>query len=220
MDFRNYGVKIMGGYQFEHLAEQENMLNSNLGRDGFLSPGHNSAYYDLATKKYYLIHHTRFVFRGEEHQVRVRELFINEDGWLIASPFRYDAGTIRTFNTRQLSGQWKIINHGRDNNTTAHPSQLYTFNGNGTITGSGNGTLTTENCCPADSLEFHGGGTGTSWELKSDGKTAHIRLDGKLYKGVFLRCYDEYHAVWVYAFTAMSEDGIALWGATLGVPQA
>jgi arabinan endo-1,5-alpha-L-arabinosidase len=197
MDFSNYGVKIMGGYQFAHLADQENNLKIYSGRDGFLSPGHNSAFYDPETKKYYLIHHTRFVNRGEEHQVRVREMFVNEDGWLVASPFRYDGGTVRTFNAKQLSGHWKIINHGQDNNTTAHISRSYTFNRNGTITGSGKG----------------------SWELKSDEKTAQIRLDGKLYKGLFLRCYDEYHAVWVYAFTAMSEDGTALWGATLGIPQ-
>jgi arabinan endo-1,5-alpha-L-arabinosidase len=193
--FGNYGVKIMGGYHFVHQAEQEPMLNNHTGKDGFLSPGHNSAYYDPETMKYYLIYHTRFVYRGEEHQVRVREMFVNEDGWLIASPFRYDAGTMRTFNAKQLSGKWKIINHGTDNNTSAHESQSYTFNKNGTITGSGKG----------------------KWELKPDEKTAHIMLDGKLYKGLFLRCYDEYHSMWVYAFTAMSEDGIALWGTTMGI---
>jgi len=200
MDFRNYGVKIQGGYQFAQ-ETGENALNSNIGVDGFLSPGHNSAYYDSATGKYFLIHHTRFVGRGETHQVRVREMFVNEDGWLVAAPFRYDAGTIRSFSVKQLSSGgnsgWKILSHAQDNNTTVsgHTSQSYTFNENGTITGTGTGT----------------------WELKPDGKTAYITLDGKLYKGVFLRCYDEYHAVWVYAFTAMSSDGIALWGATRGV---
>jgi len=198
MDFRNYGVKIMGGYQFAHTAGENALVSTRLGKDGFLSPGHNSAYYDSAAGKYFLIHHTRFVNSGESHSVRVREMFVNEDGWLIAAPFRYDGGTIRTFNARQLSRDWKILSHGQDNNTSiaGHTSQIYTFNEDGTITGAGTGT----------------------WELKADGKTAHITLDDKLYKGVFLRCYDEYHSVWVYAFTAMSSDGIALWGATRGVP--
>jgi len=202
-NFRNFGVKIMGGYQFEHLPD-ENALSNAIGRNGFLSPGHNSAYYDPVSKKYFLIHHTRFVNSSpivEAHEVRVREMFVNEDGWLIAAPFRYDGGTIRTFNINQLRGTWKIINHGRDINSSGlgesayHVSQTYTFNTNGTIAGPQSGT----------------------WELKSDGKTAHITLGGKLYKGVFLRCWDEYHSVWVYAFTALSGDGIALWGATPGV---
>jgi len=196
--FTGYGVKVMGGYQFAQVSG-ENSLNSNRGSAGFLSPGHNSAYYDPVAGKYFLIHHTRFVNEGERHHVRVREMFVNEDGWLVAAPFRYDGGTVRAFTTTQLSRDWKILSHGRDNNTTisGHTSQNYFFNENGTITGAGTGT----------------------WTLGSDKKTARIYLNGKLYKGVFLRCYDEYHSVWVYAFTAMSSDGIALWGATRGVPQ-
>jgi len=190
-NYTTSGVKIMGGYQFAQISGETAVANK-LGKDGFLSPGHNSALYDAATGKYFLIHHQRFVGRGEEHAVRVREMFVNEDGWLVAAPFRYDAGTIRTFNAKQLAGTWKIINHGNDINTTVHASEVYAFNENGNITGAGTGT----------------------WELGADGKTAHITVGGKLYKGVFLRSYDEYHSAWVYAFTALSSDGIALWGAT------
>ena len=193
-NWKNSGVKIMGGYQFAQVTG-ENALVNRIGRNGFLSPGHNSAYYDSATRKYFLIHHTRFVGEGEGHAVRVREMFVNEDGWLVAAPFRYDAGTIRTFNTKQLAGIWKILGHEQDINTTVHNSSSYTFNENGSITGTASGT----------------------WTLGADGKTAHITLGGKQYKGVFLRSYDEYHSVWVYAFTALSSDGFALWGATPGV---
>jgi len=169
-------------------------VNNNIGKDGFLSPGHNSAYYDPATKKYFLIHHTRFVGRGEEHQVRVREMFVNEDGWLVAAPFRYDGGTVRAFSKKLLAGQWKILEHGRDNNKTVdgHTSKPYTLNADGTISGTGTGT----------------------WELGSDSKTVHINIGNVLYKGVFLRSYDEYHAAWVNAFTAMSSQGMAIWGTT------
>jgi arabinan endo-1,5-alpha-L-arabinosidase len=197
MDFRNYGIKIIGSYHFEHLIE-ENTLTDAIGKDGFLSPGHNSAYYDPDTKRYFIFHHTRFVGRDEdEHQVRVREMFLNEGGWLITAPFRYDGGTVRNFNTKQLEGIWKILSHEQDDNreTAFHKSQIYTFLSNGTITGPQTGT----------------------WELKPDGKTACITLGGKLYKGVFLRCYDEYHSVWVYAFTALSNNGITLWGVTRGI---
>ena len=199
MDFRNYGVKIMGGYHFAQMTG-ENQRSNSVGSSGFLSPGHNSAYYDEAAGKYFLIFHTRFVSspQTEGHQVRVHEMFVNEDDWLVAAPFRYDNGKIRSFNSAQLEGTWKIISHGKDDNKAAayHASQSYVFNADGSITGAGSGT----------------------WELRDDKKTAYITLDKKLYKGFFLRCYDEYHAVWVYAFTAMSDDGLALWGATLGVP--
>ena len=190
-NWRSSGVKIMGGYQFAQM-EGEKAVANRIGKDGFLSPGHNSAYYDAETGKYFLIHHTRFVGQGEGHAVRVREMFVNEDGWLVASPFRYDAGTIRTFNAKQLAGTWKMLNHEQDINTTPHISESYVFNENGSITGAATGT----------------------WALGADGKTAHITLGGKLYKGVFLRSYDEYHSAWVYSFTALSSDGIALWGAT------
>jgi arabinan endo-1,5-alpha-L-arabinosidase len=192
-DFRKYGVKIMGGYQFAHLEGEKGTKTT-----GYRAPGHNSACYEEATGKYYLIHHTRFVGGKnniyEAHEVRVRELFLTEDNWLATSPFRYDAGTVRTFTATQLAGTWKIINHARDVNTTEHTSQTYRFLTNGTISN-------------------EGGTTAGTWELGSDGKTAHITIGGVLYKGVFLRCYDEDNTMWVQAFTALSDTGIALWGA-------
>ena len=117
---------------------------------------------------------------------------MTEDGWPAASPFHYDGGTVRSFTTRQLTGSWKLLNHGKDTNITPHESELFQFRGNGTI---------------------RGGKTRGTWELGSDGKTAHITVDGVLYKGVFLRCWDDDHGMWVQAFTALSDDGTALWGA-------
>jgi arabinan endo-1,5-alpha-L-arabinosidase len=192
-DFRNYGVKIIGGYQFTHLEGEKGTKTT-----GYRAPGHNSAWYDADTGKYYLIHHTRFVGGKnnvyEAHEVRVRELFLTEDNWLAASPFRYDAGTVRVFTAPQLAGTWKIINHARDVNTTEHTSRTYRFLANGTI-----------------SNEV--GAEAGSWALGSDGKTASITIGGVLYKGVFLRCWDEDNTVWIQAFTALSNTGIALWGA-------
>ncbi len=196
MYFAKYGVKIFGGYYFQQLTGENSLPPAGtFGRDGFLSTGHNSALYDAETGKYFLVHHTRTVTGGEWHQVRVHELFVNEDGWLVAAPFRYDGGAVRAFVKEQLARDWKIINHGNDVSKTAKQSQNYTFHANGTITGAGTGT----------------------WELLPDHKTAHITLGNKLYKGRFLRSWDEYHNVWVYAFTALSGDGISLWGATRGV---
>lgn len=67
-----YGVKLMGDYTFE---------TENEKGTGYVSPDHNSAYYDEKTGRSYLIFHTRFPGRGEEHEVRVHKLFMNKDGW-------------------------------------------------------------------------------------------------------------------------------------------
>jgi arabinan endo-1,5-alpha-L-arabinosidase len=184
----NYGVKIMGGYKFENSYG----VSSTAGT-GYLSPGHNSVYYNQITGQYFLIYHQRFAGSGEYHEVRVCEMFINEDGWFVAAPFRYDGGKLRNFTSKNLSGTWALLNHGKENNTAPVQSAEYLFLKNGKITGPN-------------------GSRGT-WELGSDGKTAHITVDGVLYKGVFLRCYDEDRKKWVQAFTALSADGIALWGA-------
>jgi len=183
-----YGIKIMGSYKFRRVGGE-----TSLGSTGYLAPGHNSAYYDPSTGRYFLVYHQRFEGRGEYHEVRVSEMFVNEDGWLIAAPFRYDGGTVRSFSRSSIPGTWKLLNHGKVINTEPILSNAYQFLDDGTLTG------------PK-------GSSGT-WVLGDDGKTAHITVDGVLYKGVFLRCYDENNKGWVQAFTALSGDGVALWGA-------
>jgi arabinan endo-1,5-alpha-L-arabinosidase len=184
----NYGVKIMGGYKFRYLSGESSIVST-----GYLSPGHNSAYYNPKTGQYFLVYHQRFEGRGEYHEIRVCEMFANEDGWLVAAPFRYDGGTIRTFTPASIPGTWKLINHGNEINTSPVQSVVYQFSDDGKITGPKNSAGT--------------------WKLGSDGKTAYITINGTLYKGVFLRCYDEDKKKWVQAFTALSQEGIALWGA-------
>ena len=111
----------------------------------------------------------------------------------MAAPFRYDGGVIRSFSRNSIGGAWKLINHGKAINTAPIQSVEYRFLNNGNVTGPG--------------------GRAGTWELGSDGKTAAITIDGVLYKGVFLRSYDGDNKIWVQAFTALSQDGDALWGA-------
>ena len=106
-----YGVKLMGGFNF--VAEPGDRETSR----GYLSPGHNSAYYDAATKKHFLITHTRFPNRGEAHSIRVHEMFVNADGWLVASPHRYVPIQGKNIvDGRDLLGDYKFINLGKDIN--------------------------------------------------------------------------------------------------------
>ena len=73
-----YGVKVMGNWQFLPVAGEPAAATT-----GYLSPGHNSAYYDRITRRHFLVFHTRFAGRGEAHQVRVHQLFMNAEGWLV-----------------------------------------------------------------------------------------------------------------------------------------
>jgi len=60
---QDFGTKIMGNFLYT-----ENTSNEGVG---YVSPGHNSTYYDEETNQYYLIFHTRFPNSGEYHSVRV-----------------------------------------------------------------------------------------------------------------------------------------------------
>jgi len=185
-----YGVKIMGGYQF--LSESGEPKTTSTG---YLSPGHNSAYYDEETGKCFLFFHTRFVGRGEQHQVRVHQMYFNEDGWPVVAPHRYSGETLRSYSSDIVAGSWKVIHHGPKINTgTAAQSVTMSFDEAGTITSGGSGT----------------------WEMVS-GHDIRIGLDGVEYRGVVSHQYDTDNDVWVLCFSALSPDGIALWGSQVAV---
>jgi len=177
-----YGTKIIGGYRFMGLEGRRGT--------GYLSPGHNSTYYDEETGRYFLIFHTRFM-GSHYHYIRVHEMFLNDEGWFVVSPFRYDGAELRTFAPEDVPGVWRLINHGRSINTRAIVSRTAALHPDGTVSG---------------------GLTG-NWSLGPDGTTFEITADGTVYTGRLLRSWNEDAGEWVMSFTALSGDGIALWGA-------
>ncbi len=187
-----HGVKLMGGYQFLHVTGEPAATTT-----GYLSPGHNSAYYDAATDRYFLVHHTRFVGRGEVHEVRVHQMFVNADDWLVVAPFRFAGETIAPTDVVQIPGNYKLINHGKSINPTAIPSTNITLQPDGTITGAQTGT----------------------WQLSLD-YDATIMLGGVVYRGVFVRQWDDDNQRWVLTFTALSGDGTAIWGSKVAIAVA
>lgn len=178
-----HGVKLMGNYQFLQVDGEPRGISR-----GYKSPGHNSAYYDPDTGKYFIIFHTRFVNRGEQHEVRVHQMFINEDGWPVVAPHRYAGETIREYGKEEVVGAYKFINHGRDITGKVKESVVIRLEADGTVSGSLNG----------------------SWS--HEGYNLTITVEGVEYKGVFIRQWDDDQAVWLMAFTALSADGTAVWG--------
>lgn len=184
-----FGVKLMGNYHF--LPEPGEPAATTTG---YVSPGHNSAYYDPLTGRHFLVFHTRFVGRGEEHQVRVHQLYLNADDWLVAAPHRYAGVAPGRVQRADVPGDYKLINHGKAISPAVNESQLVTLRPNGTITGAVSGT----------------------WRFFAGGNL-ELTLAGVTYCGVVSTEWDHDHGAWVHAFSALSRDGVAVWGSKLVV---
>ncbi len=186
-----YGVKIMGNYRFETRVGEAG------GSKGYMSAGHNSAIYDEETGRYFLIFHTRFSYGNEGHQVRVHQMFLNEDGWFVVAPHRYAGETIEKYTKEDVVGEYKYINNQLITPTRAYlktvpfvESVNIMLKEDGTIIGSKTGT----------------------WSLDENGKFITINIDNDEYKGVVLRQYNENNMKYVMAFTATSKAGISIYG--------
>jgi arabinan endo-1,5-alpha-L-arabinosidase len=200
-----FAQKLMGNFLFQRQAGEPGAGNGT----GYVSPGHNSAYYDEATGKYFLIFHTRFPNRGEFHQVRVHEMFFNADGWPVVAPHRYvpyrhetqpfyrkgfqpakQSWKIETVSREDTVGNYKLVNHGKDITAEIVLSQSVALQDDGSI----------------------GGDYSGAWR-KSYADRITIELDGTgLFTGVLSRGWDESRQEFVVTFTAQSEEGISIWG--------
>lgn len=189
------GVNIFGAY-----GDWGNMATGNLSER---SQGHNSI---LAAEdgRTYLVYHTRFQNSGENHQVRVHQVFQNQDGWLVAAPFEYtgeqvksaDIATSQQIATAQVPGGYKLLIHKyRLNHTTKElvtPVEIQ-LNADGSISGSQSGT----------------------WSINEGTSYITITLGSTVYKGVMVEqnlenktfCDDK-----TPAFTALADDGVTIWG--------
>jgi arabinan endo-1,5-alpha-L-arabinosidase len=190
-----HGQKLMGNHQFA-LASGE--TGSALG---YVSPGHNSAYYDAATGKYFLLFHTRFPGQGETHEVRVHEMFINEDGWPVVAPFRYaplskaTPAVAAAVTAADAVGAFKMINHGKDISAAIKTSSAIRLGADGAVSGAVTG----------------------KWANKGDNRVS-LTLDGTaaVYNGVLSRQWNTNANAYVVTFTVQNSDGVSLWGARTG----
>ena len=184
-----YGVKLMGNFLFERKLGDP---GTGIGT-GYVSPGHNSTYVDPATGKHFIIFHSRFPQRGEEHEVRVHQMFMNADGWPVIAPYRTTNETLTSVRREFVLGDYMFVNHGKDITATIKKSQLATFNSNGTISGEVSGT----------------------WALVGANQV-EITLPGSSpFKGVFISEWDEVSKTYVMTFSALSREGVSVFGSRL-----
>ena len=154
----DYGTKLMGNFHWESLEGEEKSRNP-----GYVSPGHNSTIYEEKTGKYFIIFHTRFESSGESHEVRVHQMYLNENGWFVVAPYRYVGETIGEFTEEEIPGAYKVINHQLDIAPKLKRSENVVLKEDHTVVG-----------------DWHG-----TWELKGD-NTCILTIDGIEYTGVFV----------------------------------
>jgi arabinan endo-1,5-alpha-L-arabinosidase len=185
-----YGQKLVGNHQFAlGTGEAGTAL-------GYVSPGHNSTYYDSASGKYFILFHTRFPGRAEAHELRVHELLFNEDGWPVMAPLRYvpaalsQAPLAPVVTSAEAQGAYKYVNHGKDISATIKASQSVRLNADGTVSGAVTGT----------------------WLHKGNNLVTLTLSSGEVFKGVLSRQWSSNANLFVVTFSAQSAQGVSIWG--------
>ncbi|WP_185235282.1 RICIN domain-containing protein [Teredinibacter franksiae] len=186
-----HGVKLVGNHLF---SGTNNVL-------GYASPGHNSAYRKADTGQYFVIFHSRFPNRGEEHEIRVHEFHINADGWPVVSPLRYaekidsnnanrSRAELEAILASEVAGSYQLVNHGKDMSSNIKGSSDIQLNSNGTVSGSASG----------------------SWSFNESSRDMSVAINGVNFQGIVSRQWNQVRNRFEVVFSALSADGTAVWG--------
>ncbi len=175
-----YGARLIGNFRF---AES---------KISYLSPGHNSYFYDAETGKGYIFFHARFPGKGEMHNLRVHQILMNAGGWPVCAPHRYAGETARAVLPEEVTGVYQYINHGKSISAAVNESVLIELEPGGVIAGAVEG----------------------EWKMTGD-YTVDLTVDGRVYHGVFLEQWDDGLKEYVMTFSALSEEGVAVWGSRI-----
>ena len=179
---QSFGTKLIGNFLYE---EDDGLTNA-----GYISPGHNSSYYDEKTGEYFLIFHTRFPNSGENHSVRVHQMYFTEDGWPVVSPLRYSNEKIADYSDDQISGEYRLIHFDKLITDDAKAPLKINLSKDKKVSGAVSGL----------------------WKLAEDNisKDSLLILDDIEYKGKFIFSWDENQGKQVMTFTGISEEGVPL----------
>ena len=192
-DDGNRGVNIFGAYN--------NWGYQTVGNYGERSQGHNSII-AAPDGRTYLVYHTRFQNQGEGHEVRVHQVFQNQDGWLVACPFEYTGEGVKSAGvaaaqkvaTGDIPGTYKLLVHpyGLDHTVKAFAAPVEVeLHADGTISGAETGT----------------------WTVVSGTSYVTITLASGEYRGVMVPQTLEPTDEKAPTFTALcSQTGVTIWG--------
>ena len=178
----NRGVLLFGGYKWDAMSGAE------------LAQGHNSAFIDKQGRAF-VVYHTRFSNGGEGHQVRVHQLFLNDEGWLMAAPFEFDGETVTneaiaskaSIADADIAGDYQFMRHqyGQDTKNKAYETPVnITLNADGTISGAETGT----------------------WKRTAGTDFIHLTINGVVYRGVLAKQTIDYTNIPAIAISALSSS--------------
>lgn len=187
VDSNDYGSKLLGGFLFK------SQLGDTSAEWGYLAPGHNSALYDEETGKHLLVTHTRFPDTGNGHAVRVHEMWVNNDGWLVASPLRYaPIDGENQIDSSDVIGDYRLVVQGAETNTSANESIYVKFTDRG--------------------RQITGDITGSYKVFIDQPERIAITLDGSYYEGVAKWQWDTAEERMTVAFSATNSDNESIFG--------
>ena len=156
-----------------------------------MATGHNSAFIDKNDGKMYIVYHTRFDNGSEAHSPRVKQFFLNEEGWPCMLPYATNGETISEtgYDRNEVVGLYYFINQGYNVNANiAKPIMLELTAGGG----------------------VYGDGVEGTWSMTEGTYYMKITVDGKEYSGVFCKQTDE-AGTDVMTFSAVGNN-VSVWG--------
>ena len=173
-----YGLKLSGNYYLPSLEM------------GYKATGHCSAMIDTDGKKY-ICYHTRFDMQSETHTPRVKQYFLNEEGWPCMLPYATSGETISEtgYGMDEIAGRYYVINQGTGIDSEVAEPVIFYLNEDGTVVGE----------------EIEG-----TWSVTDGTCFMHISYEDKEYSGVFCKMKDE-AGTDVMTFTSVGSNE-SVWG--------
>lgn len=193
----NYGVngdkrgeKLMGAYNHWGTVAQ-----------GECAQGHNSII-AAPDDRTYLVYHTKFNNNTYFHEVRTHQVFVNKDGWLVASPFEYngeqmtntDIASKALFSAEEMAGGYQLLVHTYNMdyaNYQENTPRNIVLHSDGTVTGYKTGT----------------------WSLDTEAAYITLKLGSYTYTGVAVPAVMDGYDIPLVTFTACcTATGENIWG--------
>ena len=173
-----YGLKLSGNYYMPSLEM------------GYKATGHCSAMIDTDGRKY-ICYHTRFDMQSETHTPRVKQYFLNEEGWPCMLPYATGGETISEtgYGMDEIAGRYYVINQGIEIDSEVAEPVIFYLNEDGTVVGE----------------EIEG-----TWSVTDGTCFMHISYEDKEYSGVFCKMKDE-AGTDVMTFTSVGSNE-SVWG--------
>ncbi len=176
------GIKIMTYYKWPHTRMAQ------------VAQGHNSVWTETDGRSF-LVYHRRTNDGTEGHEVRVHQMFVNQDGWLVTAPHEYRGELLseKGYDKEKVVGSYSVLVHRQSigyATLECVEAQEMILNSDGTVSGDFTGT----------------------WEVQADSPYVVIEAGGVIYKGVFIEQAMEDTDYITMCFTVLGSNEVEVWG--------